>query len=90
MALDKELSGRELSSLEIYLMKQRIGVFFLIVGIVLIYIFWGSAQASLLNFRWLLFGLLAIIWGIALIFRGREATESQRFRTIKKLRGKKE
>ncbi len=71
-------------------MKQRIGAFFLIVGILLIYIFWGSAQSSLPNFRWLLFGLLAIIWGIALIFRGREATESQRFRTIKKLRGKKE
>lgn len=71
-------------------MKQRIGVFFLIVGIVLLFIFWGSMQASLPVFRWLFFGSLAIIWGLALIFRGRETVESQRFRTIKKFRSNKE
>ena len=71
-------------------MKQRIGAFLLIVGIILLFVFWGSMQASLPIFRWLLFGILAIIWGLALIFRGQEATESQRFRTIKKLRGDKE
>jgi hypothetical protein len=71
-------------------MKRKIGVFFLIIGIVLIFIFWGSVQASLPNSRWLFFGFLAIIGGLVLIIRGREMSESQRFRTIRKLRGKKE
>jgi sugar phosphate permease len=70
-------------------MKRKIGVFFLLVGIVQLFIFWGSVQASLPNSRWLFIGFLAIIGGLVMIFRGRETPESQRFRTIRKLRGKK-
>lgn len=70
-------------------MKQKIGAFFFIVGIVLIFMFWGSVQASLPIGRWLLFGFLSI-GGWVLIYRGREVPENQRFRMLKKMRGKKE
>jgi len=70
-------------------MKQRIGAFFFIVGIVLIFIFWGPVDASQPIFQWLFIGLLLIVWGVVLISRGREKSESQRFRTLRKLRGKK-
>ena len=72
-----------------YFMKQKIGTLFILAGIVLSFMFWGSTGGSPPVFQWVFLGLLLIIWGIALIFRGREKTESQRFRTIRKLRGKK-
>jgi len=70
-------------------MKQKLGAFFLLAGIMLVFMFWGSAGASLSMSRWLFFGFLLIIWGVILIYRGRVISESQRFRTLRKLRGKK-
>ncbi|MEN8172992.1 MAG: hypothetical protein ABFS03_08950 [Chloroflexota bacterium] len=70
-------------------MKQKIGAFFLLAGMMLIFIFWGSLGASPSSSRWLFIGILSIIWGLFLIRRGRTVSESQRFRTLRKLRGKK-
>ena len=69
-------------------LKQRIGNFFILIGVLLLIFFFASNANSTPNFIFLLAGLGLIVLGLQMIRRPRsEPTESGRFRTVRRLFG---
>ena len=67
-------------------MTGRIGWFFVIVGSVLLLIFFASDLAKQTSYEFLCLGMLAVVFGISLWSKGRPpAQPSGRFNALRKL-----
>lgn len=66
-------------------MRSQIGLFFVMIGLILMVIFLGSDLASNPAFEYFCFGVLIILGGIALIWKGyTPPPPSRRFRMLRK------
>jgi hypothetical protein len=71
-------------------MFMRIGIFFIMISVIVLFIFVASYQVDDPNYSLLLGGLALIFIGIFMVIRNRRPTEkAERFRTIRKLRSRK-
>ena len=71
-------------------MNSRVGQFFLMVGLVVMFIFVASYQLGDPNFSFFFLGLGALILGAFLIFKHRKrGGEAERFRWIRKMLSRK-
>ncbi len=71
-------------------MGRHIGSFFFFVGLLAIFIFAASTQVGNPNYVSCLVGLAFLLLGAFLIYKyRRRATETDRFRTIGKMRNRK-
>ena len=69
-------------------LKKRFGNFFILIGSILLVLFFVSDYLDQVNVWYLLFGLIIFTLGVRLAWKGRTPPEpSQRFRTIKKFMG---
>lgn len=66
-------------------MRSSIGLFFVIIGLILVIIFLGSDLAYRPAFEYFCFGVLIILGGMGLIWKGyTPPPPSQRFRMFRK------
>ena len=71
-------------------MGRQIGLFFLFVGVIVVFVFAASFQVGSPEYILCLIGLASLMLGALLIFRYRRTpTESDRFRLIGKVRDRK-
>ena len=69
-------------------LMKRFGNFFMLVGFILLVLFFASDYLDQVNGWYLLFGLILFVFGVRLAWKGRTPPEpSQRFRTVKKIMG---
>ena len=69
-------------------LKKRFGNFFMLIGFILLVLFFISDYLDQVNLWYLLFGLILFVIGARLAWKGRTPPEpSQRFRTAKKIIG---
>ncbi len=71
---------------------SKIGQFLIIVGVILLVIFFASGEGWSMAFGYFLTGLGLMLLGGFLNFRGRKPTDpnTARFRTVRKFRERKE
>lgn len=71
-------------------MLERIGIFFVLVGVLLVFITFASGKPNSQSFTLFCIGLPLALLGGTLWYRHRERETVERFRTIKKMSSKKE
>ena len=70
-------------------LRVRIGRFFLIIGLLVIFLFIATFLAGAPIFEFLMAGVIGVILGLALMVRGRSPPAgSERFRTVRSARRK--
>jgi len=71
---------------------SKIGQFLIIVGLILLVIFFATGEGWSITFGYFLTGLGLVLLGGFLIFRGRKPTDpnTARFRTVRKFRERQE
>jgi hypothetical protein len=71
-------------------MGTRIGQFFFLVGLLVMFVFSASFMNETPDFKIFLIGLGSILLGMYIMIRNRvRSSESERFRRIRKMRAKK-
>jgi hypothetical protein len=70
-------------------MLRRIGVFFMLVGILILFLFFASGTKNPQSLTFLCAGSALSLMGGTLWYRGRDRTPAERFRTIRKYSSKK-
>jgi cadmium resistance protein CadD (predicted permease) len=71
-------------------MDTRIGQFFFLVGLLVMFVFFASYMSETPKYNLFLIGLGSIFLGVFIMVRSRKPSgESERFRHIRKLRKKK-
>jgi drug/metabolite transporter (DMT)-like permease len=70
-------------------MLRRIGVFFMLVGILILFLFFASDRTSSQSLTFLCAGSALSLTGGMLWYRGRDRTPAERFRTLRKYSSKK-
>jgi len=66
-------------------MVRRVGTFFLLVGILIIFISFGSDERDSQAIQIFCVGLTCALVGLVIWYRTREPSQSSRFRLIKKI-----
>jgi hypothetical protein len=71
-------------------MLRRVGMFFLLVGLMIMFIFFPSGSANTESLTIFCSGIPFVILGISMWLRSRDSTPAERFRLLRMLSRKKE